>query len=100
MKLVLVIFHETYRERIRLLLEGVGVPGYTEFRDLVGSGETGRREDTGIWPGRNAALMTVVDGLQAERVVKAIQTFKEGRGARTGRPGGVKIFVLPVETAA
>ena len=100
MKLVLVIFHELYRDRIRQLLEGVRVPGYTEFRQLGGSGETGRRYDTSVWPGRNAAVMTVVEAAEADRVVKELQVFKEGLGARAGRPGGIKIFVLPVEAAA
>lgn len=100
MKLVLVIFHELYRDRIRQLLEGVRVPGYTEFRQLCGSGETGRRYDTSVWPGRNAAVITVVEAAEADRVVKEIQAFKEGLGSRAGRPGGVKIFVLPVEAAA
>jgi len=100
MKLVLVIFHELYRERILQLLEGVQVPGYTEFRELAGSGQTGRRYDTSLWPGRNAAVMTVVKASEADRVVKEVQAFKESLGARCGRPGGVKVFVLPVETAA
>jgi nitrogen regulatory protein PII len=100
MKLVFVIFHEIYRERIRQLLDSLQVPGYTEFRELAGSGETGRRYDTSVWPGRNAAVMTVVEASTADRVVKEVQVFKEGLGARAGRPGGIKIFVLPVETAA
>lgn len=100
MKLVLVIFHEIYRERIRQILDSLEVPGYTEFRQLSGSGETGRRYDTSIWPGRNAATMTVVEAPLAERVLKEVQAFKEGLGARAGRPGGVKVFVLPVEAAA
>lgn len=100
MKLVLVIFHEVYRDRIRQLLEALGVPGYTELRELGGRGETGRRYDTSVWPGRNAAVLTVVDAEVSDLVVKEVRAFKDGLGARAGRPGGVKIFVLPVETAA
>ena len=100
MKLILVIFHEVYRERVRELLEALRVPGYTEFRELSGSGETGRRYDTSVWPGRNAAVLTVVEAASAERVVKELQAFKEGLGTRVCRPGGVKVFVLPVEAAA
>ena len=100
MKLVFVIFHEIYRERIRELLEGLQVPGYTEFRQLSGSGETGRRYDTSVWPGRNSGVMTVVEADRAERVLKELRAFKEGLGARAGRSGGVKVFVLPVDEAA
>jgi nitrogen regulatory protein PII len=100
MKLVFVIFHEIYRERIRELLEELQVPGYTEFRQLSGSGATGRRYDTSVWPGRNAAVMAVVEADAAERVVKELQAFKGGLGTRSARPGGLKIFVLPVEMAA
>lgn len=100
MRLVFVIFHELYRERIRGLLEGLRVPGYTEFRQLSGSGETGRRYDTSAWPGRNAAVMTVVEASEADRVVKEVQAFKERLGARGGRPGGIKVFVLPVAATA
>ena len=100
LKLVLVIFHEVYRERIREILEGLGVPGYTELRELSGSGEGGRRYDTSVWPGRNAAVLTVAEAAEAERVVKEVRAFKEQLGARAGRSGGVKVFVLPVEAAA
>ena len=100
MKLVFVIVHEIYRERIREFLKGLRVPGYTEFRELSGSGETGRRYDTSVWPGRNAAVMTVVEADRAERVVKELRAFKEGLGTRASRSGGVKVFVLPVEMAA
>ena len=100
MKLIFVVFHEIYRERIRGLLEELRVPGYTEFRELSGSGETGRRYDTNVWPGRNAGVMTVVEADRAEGVVKELRAFKEGLGARASRSGGVKVFVLPVEMAA
>ena len=76
------------------------MPGYTEFRELSGSGVTGRRYDTSVWPGRNAAVMTMVEADAAERVVKELKAFKEKLGTRSARPGGMKIFVLPVELAA
>jgi len=99
MKLVLAIFHEAYGDRVRDILEGAGVPGYTQFRELAGRGASGPRYDTAVWPGRNAALLTVVDEAVAERVVKELRTFKERLGTRAGRPGGLEVFVLPVETA-
>jgi nitrogen regulatory protein PII len=99
MKMVLAIFHEVYGDRVRDVLEGLGVPGYTQFRGLSGRGATGLRYDTAVWPGRNAALLTVVDDAVATRVVKELRTFKEALGTRTGRPGGIEAFVLPVEAA-
>jgi nitrogen regulatory protein PII len=97
MKLVLAVFHEGYRDRVRDLLEGLGVPGYTEFHALGGRGRSGPRYDTAVFPGRNAALLTVVEPVLAERVVDALRAFKRDLGARAGRPGGLEVFVVAVE---
>lgn len=97
MKLVLAVFHEFYRDRIRERLQSLDVPGFTEFRELGGSGETGHRYDTSPYPGRNAALMTVLELEAADRVVKELRAFKEGLPRVGERPGGIKIFVLPVD---
>lgn len=100
MKLVLVVFHEAHRERIRERLEALAVPGYTEFRQLGGSGEAGHRYDTSTYPGRNAALMAVLEPDAAERVVKEIRAYKDGLPRGAERPGGIKVFVLPVDAVA
>lgn len=100
MNLVLVVFHETYTDDVRQVLESLAVPGYTEYRGLRGSGETGRRLDTGVWPGRNSAVMAVVSAEETDRVVEALKAFKATLPAPHGRPGGMKIFVLPVLVTA
>jgi len=100
MKMVLVVFHAEYEDTMRGLFERLHLPGFTEVRQVFGAGEAGKRFETHVFPGHDTMVFSVLADDEAGRVVQAVKEVKAAMGARQKRPGGVKVFVLPVLEAA
>jgi nitrogen regulatory protein PII len=100
MKMVLIVYHAEYEDTIRGVIERLHLPGFTEVHEVLGAGEGGKRFETHVFPGHATMLFSVLSDEEAARAVQAVKEFKASLGARHRRPGGVKLFVLPVlETA-
>jgi nitrogen regulatory protein PII len=97
MKLVLIVFNFIYDEAVRAMIEQLKIPGFTEIERVVGTGESGKRLDTHIFPGHDTMLLTVLPEEQVAPLLAEITRFKRGLAERAKRPGGIKVFVLPVE---
>ena len=97
MKLVLIVFNFIYDEPVRAMIERLKIPGFTEVERVLGTGESGKRLGTHIYPGHATMLLTVLPGEQVAPLLDAIAHFKRGLADRTKRHGGIKAFVLPVE---
>ncbi len=100
MKMVLLVFHAEYDEPMRDLFERLRLPGFTEVHRVFGTGESGKRFGSQVFPGHGTMVFSVLADGDVGRVVNAVKEFKASLGARHKRPGGVKLFVLPVEEAA
>ena len=98
--MVLLVFHAEYDDAMRDLFERLTLPGFTEVPRVFGTGEGGTRFGTHTFPGHDTMVFSVLSDAEAGRVVQAVKAFKVSLGARHKRPGGVKLFVLPVEEAA
>ncbi|MBI3988359.1 MAG: hypothetical protein HY347_01945 [candidate division NC10 bacterium] len=97
MKLILIIYDFVYDEAIRELLARIEVPGFTEIPLAFGTGESGKRHGSHVWPGHNRMIFTILPTDQAERFLQALKAFKASLAERRQRPGGIKAFVLRVE---
>ena len=97
MKLVLIVFNFVYDEQVRSMIEELRIPGFTEVPRVFGTGESGKRLGTHIFPGHDTMLLTVVPEEQMAPLLDAIRQFKQGLADRAKRHGGIKAFVLPVE---
>ena len=100
MKMILLVFHAEYEDAMRDLFERLALPGFTEVPRVFGTGEGGKRFGTHTSPGHDAMVFSVLPDQEAGRVVHAVKEFKASLGARHKRPGGIKLFVLPVEEMA
>jgi len=100
MKMVLLVFHAEFDEQIRDLVERLKLPGFTEVHRVFGTGQAGKRFETHAFPGHDTLLFSVMPDEDVPRTVQAVKAFKASLDARHKRPGGVKLFVLPVEEAA
>jgi len=98
--MILIVFHAEYEDALRDLFERLSLPGFTEVHRVFGSGEGGRRFGTHTSPGHDTMVFSVLPAQEAGRVVRAMKEFKASLGARHKRPGGIKLFVLPVEEMA
>ena len=99
-KMVLLVFHAEYEDTMRDLFERLALPGFTEVQRVFGSGEAGRRFGIHGSPGHDTLIFSVLPDREARGVVQEIKALKASLDARRKRPGGIKVFVLPVEEMA
>ena len=98
--MVLLVFHAEYDDAVRDLVERLTLPGFTEVHRVYGTGEAGKRFGSHTFPGHDTLVFSVLSDTEAGRVIQAVKAFKSSMDARHKRPGGLKLFVLPVEEAA
>ena len=72
MVLLTIICETSFDETIHGLLDKVGAPGFTRFSGVTGSGETGRREGTIVWPGRNTIFLAAMEEALADQFVAGL----------------------------
>ena len=94
MKMLMLMYSGDDPQRISSLLDGVHAGGYSEFRNVHGSGTTGKREGSRAWPGEATFFVSVVPDERADAVVGSL------RRAATTLPTGssLHVAVLPTET--
>lgn len=78
---------------ITALLKACGVTGYTRWPRLSGVGpKSGARLDDYVWPGANAAIVTVQDEERIANIMSKLQAMRDEVGDLTG----VWAFTTPV----
>ena len=93
MKMLLAVGNEELLPEMRRIVDEHEVHGYTEFTGLAGSGTTGRRMGTRVWPGRVALVLTAVGDDKLEALVDAFRAFCDACYPTQG----IRVFVLPVD---
>ncbi len=67
---LVMICEAEFAKRVIDLLDDMKISGFTSFTDVDGSGRSGRREDSDVWPGRNTIIFVALESdEQAEQVV-------------------------------
>jgi hypothetical protein len=72
-ELLTIICETAFDETIHGLLDRVGAPGFTRFSGVTGAGETGRREGTVVWPGRNTIFLAAMEEVLADEFVTGLR---------------------------
>ena len=94
MKMLMLVYSGPNPSRVSSLLDRHQAAGYTEFRNVHGSGATGRREGTRAWPGESSLFVSVVAAHQADALVATLGD--EVRQLSSGER--LHVAVLPLET--
>jgi hypothetical protein len=85
-KLAFIVCEEGFEPDVMETLKRLGVRHYTRWTDCTGSGETGVREGTAVWPGLNSVIMVLLEaalvGLLWERLVEARDGFTVTPGVK------------------
>ena len=72
-------------DEIVALLASCGITAYTRWPRLTGNGpNSGARLDDSVWPGANAAIMTVADETSIAKAMDALQRLRDEVGTLTG----------------
>ena len=92
-KLMFLVCDQGVEPDVMTILEKHEIAHYTRWTDAFGSGETGTREGTPIWPGLNTVLMLHIP---AEKVAPLMDDLHEMRDSFPVTPG-LKAFVTDAE---
>lgn len=93
MKALWIVYDIVLDETVAGLLDEFKVVGFTRWPRLAGRGpRSGARLDDHVWPGANAAVMTVQDDDLVARLMARLQVLRDEVGTQTG----VWAFTTPV----
>jgi len=93
MKMVMIVCPQDRQNDVRKLIIEHGVHAYTEIRDVIGEGETGKKFGTNIWPEKSILVFTVVSKEKTDSLLAALKDCEQ----RLFPGEGVRAFVIPIE---
>lgn len=82
MKLLMIIVDESKKEELEVLLNRVGVVGYTEIPRVVGVGTTGPRLGSRAFPKTSALIFTVLSEATLETLLATLREFCQECGEK------------------
>lgn len=93
MKALWITYDIVLDSEIAALLDEHKIVGFTHWPRLAGRGpNSGARLDNHVWPGANAAVMTVQDDATVACLMEHLQALRDEVGALTG----IWAFTTPV----
>lgn len=93
MKMVLVIYDAGIDEDLRGVLDEAQIDEYTKMVGATGTGRTGHRFGTPIWPGTNNLLWIALPDARVATLVMQLDALKKSYV----KPPALQVFVFPVE---
>ncbi|MFZ5803972.1 MAG: PG0541 family transporter-associated protein [Acidobacteriota bacterium] len=82
MKFLMIIVDESKKEELEVLLNRVGVVGYTEIPRVVGVGTTGPRLGSRAFPKTSALIFTVLSEATLETLLATLREFCQECGEK------------------
>ncbi len=76
-KLVFVIAETGTYAQVRELLDELELENYTQFEQVKGSGETGRKEGSAVFPGINNVMMIAVNEEKIPALVEGLHRIRD-----------------------
>lgn len=96
MQALWIIYDIVLDSEVLTLLRKHGITSFTRWPRLTGTGpQSGPRLDDHVWPGANAAILTLQPPDVLSPVMAALQTLRDEVGAQTG----LYAFTTPVLSA-
>ena len=93
MKMVMILCPSSRLESVQKLIDEHDVRGYSEIREVHGSGVSGKHLGSRAWPGTSALIFSVIEASKAEELVEAVTAL----ASRCSPEEGLRAFVLQVE---
>ena len=93
MKLLLILVDSNHRKDVEAILDAHGVPGYSELPNVLGKGETGRKQGSRAFPGSSTLYFVAIEGDPCDTLCGELKALRES----AGREEGLKVFTLDAE---
>jgi len=94
MKMLMIICPSARRAEVTQLIERQGVNAYSEIPEIIGSGKTGKKLGTHVFPEKSSLVFTVV----SEEIERGLVAALKHCAATLYPDEGMKAFVLPIES--
>jgi hypothetical protein len=94
MKMLLIICPETRQDELRDLIARHGVHAYSELKNVLGEGKTGKKMDTQVWPEKSILIFTVTEENKSKELLLALKDFQK----QLYKEEGFRVFALPAES--
>ncbi|MGI6087785.1 MAG: PG0541 family transporter-associated protein [Kiritimatiellia bacterium] len=92
MKALWILYDIVLDETILEILDDLKITGFTRWPRLTGHGPKNTRMDNNVWPGANAAIMTVQNDDLIGVAMRRLQALRDDEESR----GGIWAFTAPV----
>jgi hypothetical protein len=93
MKMMIIVCPESREKEINDLIARHEVHAFSQIRDVIGAGKTGKKMGTQVWPGESVLTFAVMEDSKSEELKDALRTC-----AQELYPGeGMRAFVLTIE---
>lgn len=79
---MMALYDSDLKDEIFTLMELAEVKNYTQFTNLHGSSQQGKKEGSVSWPGANEILLLVVSDEERTRLMKIISDYKNERESK------------------
>jgi hypothetical protein len=93
MKLLMILVDSNHQDDVEKILDDHQIPGYTEVPNVLGKGESGRKQGSRAFPGSSNMYLTAVDGDICKTLCADLKALDE----RAGPEEGLKAFILDAE---
>ena len=93
MRLLMIVVDSNHRADVEKILEAHDVPGFSELPNVLGKGETGKKQGSRAFPGSSSLFFTAVDGDICKTLCADLKALKE----RAGKEEGLFAFTFEAE---
>lgn len=94
MRLLMIVVDTNHRADVEKILEDHDVPGFSELPNILGKGQTGKKQGSRAFPGSSSLFFTAVDGEICETLCADLRALNE----RAGKEEGLFAFTFEAET--
>jgi len=100
MKMMMLVFRSSLKERVHELLHQCEIHAFTEVNETVGYGETGAAEGVAFNPGINSVVLVAVEDRCLARMTEAVRAWhqKPADNPNWQKPS-IRLFSWPCDHA-
>jgi hypothetical protein len=95
-ELYLIVYPKEMEDEIVVVLEDVGVPGYTQFPKMIGRGRKAKHFDNSIWPGSTGCIFTVISPELGPALARSFEHLNQELEDRSRGLYGLHMFSWPL----
>ena len=89
----MIVVDSNHQADVERILDAHQVPGYSELPNVLGKGETGKKQGSRAFPGSNTLYFTAVDGEICQTLCADLKALNE----RAGKDEGLFAFTFEAD---